>query len=78
MGKPIVELGQFRQDMKKLGYKVRCRAHSEFKSALVIGNDGAAINAGNVLTPEHIAAHKDFYDYRAAHSVRDGAWVVTI
>lgn len=77
-GKPIVQLADFRRAMKALGYRVRTRTNSSFIAALVCDADGNAINAGNVLTPEHVERHQAFYDYRNAHSVRDGDWVVTL
>jgi hypothetical protein len=72
----IVQLADFRRDMKALGYKVRIRSNSTFSNALILDENDVAINAGNVLTPEHIAAHQAFYDYKNATSVRDGDWVI--
>lgn len=77
MSKKILKsLDDFRQDMIELGYTVRVTTNSAFRSAKVL-RAGVQINAGNVLTPEHIAAHRAFYDYKNAYSVRDGDMVVT-
>ena len=77
MAKTTVQLAEFGTAMKKLGYTVRIRTHSDFKAARVLDATGKAINAGNVLSPEHLAKHQAFYDYVNNHSVRDGDWIVT-
>lgn len=71
-----VDVAQFRRDMKSLGYGVSVRNLSEFSTAEVSHED-VAINAGSVLTPEHLAAHAAFYEYRKTTRVRDGSRVVT-
>lgn len=71
MDRKTVDLPTFRRDMKDLGYRVSTRSGSQFVAAAV-KKDGAAINGGNVLTPEHLDEHRAFYDYRNATSVIDG------
>lgn len=71
MTKTTVDLATFRRDMKALGYGVSVRGGSMFATA-TIKRDGRPVNGGNVLTPEHMAAHAAFYDYRNANSVMDG------
>lgn len=77
-GKSIVQLSEFRAVMKELGYRVRTKTNTSFIAATVLDIDGSPINAGNALTPEHFEQHKAFFEYRNAHSVRDGDWIVTI
>ncbi len=71
MGKTSVDLPTFRRDMKALGYAVTVRTGGEFATATV-KRDGEKINGGNVLTPEHLEAHRGFYDYRNGTSVMNG------
>lgn len=73
----IVQVDQFRKDMKAIGYSVRTRRNSDFIAATVRDANGNPINKGNVLTPDHFEKHKAFYDYKAGHSVRDDTWIVT-
>lgn len=71
MSTQTVDVASFRRDMKDLGYQVSTRTGSQFVTATV-RRDGVAINGGNVLTPEHVAEHQAFYDYKNRTSVRDG------
>jgi hypothetical protein len=76
MSKAQKTLKEFKRDMKELGYKVSITTNSSFKTAKIF-HDGRVINMGNILTPEHLQEHKDFYSYKNNNSVRDGDWVVT-
>jgi hypothetical protein len=77
MSKRTVDVATFRRDMKELGYGVSTRGGSQFVTATV-KKDGVAINGGNVLTPDHLAQHRAFYDYRNATSVMDGGMRVML
>lgn len=75
MPKAIVQIGDFRRQLRSLGYTMRLRQCSEFLEARVY-HDGNQINGGNVLSPTHFEKHKHFYDYIAGISVRDGTFPV--
>ncbi|MFZ3482184.1 hypothetical protein [Sphingomonas sp. 3-13AW] len=72
MTKETVDLATFRSAMKALGYQVSARSGSMFITASV-KRGGKQINGGNVLTPEHLEEHREFYNYKARVSVLDGS-----
>lgn len=70
MSKKVITTSEMRRAIKAMGLKVRVKSFSEFSAARVFDGD-AEINAGNVLTQEHLDKYADFYAFRNSHSVVD-------
>lgn len=77
LAKTEVTLQQARKDLKALGYGVSVVTYSEFKS-MHVSKDGEVINTGNVFAKSYLEKHKPFFDYKNAHTVRDGEWKVVL
>lgn len=70
-------LAEFKRDMRVFGFTVKVKTYSDFKATTVFHGD-RAINRGDVVSPEDAALYREFFDYRAAHSVTDWDWRVVI
>lgn len=73
MSKKVITTGEMRQAIKRMGLKVRVRSYSEFSAARVFDGE-VEINAGNVLTQEHLDKYAAFYAFKNAHSIVDDGW----
>ncbi|WP_298842351.1 hypothetical protein [uncultured Salinicola sp.] len=73
MAKREITQAQMRRELKDMGYGVRTRQGSEFSTATVT-LDGDKINGGNVLTPEFLNEHREFFDWKNSVSVIDDGW----
>lgn len=60
-------LKDLRQELKAIGYKVKIKTHSEFKSGTIVSADGESISG--YFTPEELIEHQK--KHNAAIHVRD-------
>lgn len=60
-------LKDLRQELKAIGYKVKIKTYSEFKSGTIVSNDGESISG--YFTPEELIEHKK--KHNSAILVRD-------
>lgn len=49
-------LKDLRQELKAIGYKVKIKTYSEFKSGTIVSNDGEPISG--YFTPEELIEHQ--------------------
>ena len=73
MPKREITQAEMRRELKAMGYNVRTRQGSDFSTATVTLH-GDKINGGNVITPEFLAEHREFFDWKNSVSVVDEGW----
>lgn len=73
MAKREITQSEMRRELRAMGYNVRTSQGSSFSTA-VVRMDGEKINGGNVVTPEFLAKHKEFFDWKNSVSVIDDGW----
>ena len=73
MAKREITQSEMRRELKAMGYSVRTKQGSEFSTATVSLN-GDKINGGNVMTPEFLEEHREFFDWKNSVSVVDDGW----
>lgn len=73
MPKREITQAEMRRELKAMGYNVRTRQGSEFSTAAITLH-GDKINGGNVITPEFLAEHREFFAWKNSVSVVDEGW----